>query len=829
MFDGHTGEPLPGEIGSFLAYDPGFTGGVNVASADLNADGFADVVTAADADGGPHIRAFSGRDGSLLLDFFAFEPNFMGGVHVAVADMNGDTVLDIIAGCGVGGPPEVRVFDGRSLTLQVEPLELLGSFLAYDRAFTGGVFVAAGDLNGDRQNDIITGAAKNGGPHVRAFDGRSLTLRVEPLPHPLADFMAYDPAFTGGVRVATANIDGDGRADLVIAPGAGGTSRLHAFRGATGAEITNFKPYPAAFEGGVFIGGYTPALPLGILVDPLVVFDANDALVLSPDRIENEISNWSVDLRAQLYGAIADTYEWDLSAAPTAINITGDDTPRLQLDWYDVFTPTTNIITLTVIDTDEVEHVQIIEFLVEPNNEIDQLTTAETWPAAVSPDKLQAAQEMIAGPTYALSLATGAVYTSHGLPSYNASAGNVVASAPPALVYSSLAADARPIFIDHFEIDPEEAVAPPVVSAKLTLDGVTGTEVFYDTSLLNPGNFLQIALQADATGLATGRYDYEIEITSHYMTPVAVMHSGQVNIINHADSPIGVGWSLAGVDRLWPVDGGVILEISGEPGASATGTGEPGASATGTGEPGASATGASLWFEEDGMGGYLMPPGDTSMLMQNMDDSFTRTFKNGVKVHFDDDGFQTSIVDRNENTAVFAYTTGMLTSITDAVGLVTDLAYTDGLLVSITDPADRVTAIGHDMAGQLTSITDADDALWEYAYADNLLDTITDPRENSTAFTYNFAGRASVVTRADASEEGLVANQMQGLVPPMQGTEMNPAVPTLAVESAAEYTDPRGQVWQTRLDWLGFGRAVQTIDPLLNQTDIHREVARIPI
>jgi hypothetical protein len=74
----------------------------------------------------------------------------------------------------------------------------LVSFFAYDPAFLGGVTVAAADLTGDDVAEIISGAGPGGGQHVRAFNVASGT------PTEVASFFAYDPAFPGGVTVASA-------------------------------------------------------------------------------------------------------------------------------------------------------------------------------------------------------------------------------------------------------------------------------------------------------------------------------------------------------------------------------------------------------------------------------------------------------------------------------------------------------------------------------------------------------------------------------------------------------------------------------------------------
>src|SRR5262249_44748613 len=144
VFDGKTGA----EIRSFLAYSPAYTGGVSVAAGDVNGDGFDDIITGAGING--HVKVFDGASGSEVRGFLAF-PGFTGGVFVAAGDLNSDKHAELIIGAGPGAPGgHVKIFDG--LTGQ----ELL-SFFAYDPNFTGGVRVGAGDVDKDKIPDIITG------------------------------------------------------------------------------------------------------------------------------------------------------------------------------------------------------------------------------------------------------------------------------------------------------------------------------------------------------------------------------------------------------------------------------------------------------------------------------------------------------------------------------------------------------------------------------------------------------------------------------------------------------------------------------------------------
>src|SRR5581483_9782706 len=150
-------------IMSFYAYDPGFRGGVNVAGGDIDGDGRADVIAGAGNGGAPHVAVFSGRDGHLLESFMAFEPSFRGGVNVAAGDVLGTGKVMIVAGAGMGGSPRILVID--PTTTQV-----VKSFFAFDPSFRGGVNLATGDVDLDGTAEIIFGAGAGGGPAAGIID-----------------------------------------------------------------------------------------------------------------------------------------------------------------------------------------------------------------------------------------------------------------------------------------------------------------------------------------------------------------------------------------------------------------------------------------------------------------------------------------------------------------------------------------------------------------------------------------------------------------------------------------------------------------------------------
>lgn len=244
------------EIFQITPFETTFTGGVFVSAGDLNGDGIADLVISPDQGGGPRVRVFNGTNFQVMADFLGIaDPNFRGGARTAIGDVNGDGLGDLIVAAGFQGGPRVAGFDGRSVS-QGTPVNIFNDFFAFEQDLRNGVYIAAGDIDGDGFAEVIAGGGPGGGPRILAFSGKGLLAGQQ---QTVANFFGGDTENRGGVRITVKDLDGDSLGDLVVGDGELAGTRVSTYLGKT---ITPTGTPPVAldfeaftrFNGGVFVG-----------------------------------------------------------------------------------------------------------------------------------------------------------------------------------------------------------------------------------------------------------------------------------------------------------------------------------------------------------------------------------------------------------------------------------------------------------------------------------------------------------------------------------------------------------------------------------------------
>jgi hypothetical protein len=194
------------------------------------------------------IAADSGELQSLGVGthIVAYEPGFKGGVSVATGDVDGDGIPEIVTVPGVGRPVEARVFD---LLAGAELAER--RVTAYPPRFRQGGVVAVGDIDGDGRADVVVGPARGRHP-VKVFASPAADGVASAVP--IRVFQPFAPPFRGGVSLATGDFNSDGRADVIVGSGPGSRASVVVFdvtAPANASILRNYAPFGDRFRGGV--------------------------------------------------------------------------------------------------------------------------------------------------------------------------------------------------------------------------------------------------------------------------------------------------------------------------------------------------------------------------------------------------------------------------------------------------------------------------------------------------------------------------------------------------------------------------------------------------
>jgi len=187
------------KIAEFAPYGTGYSGGINIAVGRLR-KGKKDFIVVGNKTGPAQVRIYGLKGRLVNTGCYPFSQSFTGGVNVAVGDLNGDKRKEIIVAAGFGGAPQIRILDNRCRTLSP-------GFFAFEKSWRTGVNVAVGDMNGDGKEEIIAAAGTGAAPEVRIFRKNGKLLS--------SGFLAYADTDRTGVFVSTADVNGDGKDEIV--------------------------------------------------------------------------------------------------------------------------------------------------------------------------------------------------------------------------------------------------------------------------------------------------------------------------------------------------------------------------------------------------------------------------------------------------------------------------------------------------------------------------------------------------------------------------------------------------------------------------------------
>jgi hypothetical protein len=177
-----------------------------------------------------------------------------GEVHPAVGNLDADALDEVVVGLGTGGGGYMAVFDDAAHNHALLRWIRVEWPYYVDNPDRGSVWPAIGDLDGDGRGEIVAGLGPGSGGWVEVFDDAAadfahLAWRQLELP-------AYNSA-NGETHPAVADLDGNGRAEIVLGLGAGGAGRLQVLDGlppyaSRGFVQVNWAQYTQTVNGPTF-------------------------------------------------------------------------------------------------------------------------------------------------------------------------------------------------------------------------------------------------------------------------------------------------------------------------------------------------------------------------------------------------------------------------------------------------------------------------------------------------------------------------------------------------------------------------------------------------